>query len=360
MPFVHALLLPGPSAAVAAPAAGTGSLETIGTPWLWGLTIAAVVALFVFDFVATRNPHDVSMREAAGWSAFYVALPLLFGVYVLSEFGTTTGVEYYTGYIVEKSLSVDNLFVFILIMSAFAVPRHLQQRALLWGILGALVLRAVFIAIGAVAIAKLDFAFLVFGAILLVTAVHLLREELHGGKKEVHVSELRMVKLVRRFVPVTDDYQGTRFSVRRDGVLMLTPFALVVLVLLSTDVVFAVDSVPAVYGITGDPYLVFATNAFALLGLRALYFLLEGALSKLVHLSYGLSFILAFIGVKLLLHWGHGIWTWLPEIPTLLSLVVIVGALVVVTTTSLIAARRTPADDAGSDDEDRVRVDGRA
>ena len=142
---------------------------------------------------------------------------------------------------------------------------------------------------------------------------------------------------------MTDDYEGTRFSVRRDGVRMLTPFALVVLVLLSTDVVFAVDSVPAVYGITGDPYLVFATNAFALLGLRALYFLLEGALSKLVHLSYGLSFILAFIGVKLLLHWGHGIWTWLPEIPTLLSLVVIVGALVVVTITSLLASRRAEA-----------------
>ena len=147
-----------------APAAGTGSLETIGTPLLWGLTIAAVVALFVFDFVATRNPHDVSFKEAVGWSAFYVALPLLFGVYVLTQFGTQTGVEYYTGYIVEKSLSVDNLFVFILIMTAFAVPRHLQQRALLWGILGALVLRAVFIAVGAVAIARLDFAFLVFGA----------------------------------------------------------------------------------------------------------------------------------------------------------------------------------------------------
>ncbi len=338
------MMLPALSpAVVAAPAAGTGSLETIGTPWLWGLTIAAVVALFVFDFVATRNPHDVSMREAVGWSAFYIALPLAFGVYVLAQHGSQTGVEYYTGYIVEKSLSVDNLFVFILIMGAFAVPRHLQQRALLWGILGALVLRAVFIAVGAVAIAQLDFAFLVFGAVLIATAVHLLREQLHGGPKEVHVSELRVVKVVRRFVPVSEEYEGTRFSVRRDGVRMLTPFALVVLVLLSTDVVFAVDSVPAVYGITGDPYLVFATNAFALLGLRALYFLLEGALSKLVHLSYGLSFILAFIGVKLLLHWGHGIWAWVPEIPTLASLGVIVGALVVVTLTSLAAGRRAEA-----------------
>jgi len=340
---VHVLALP----ASAAPEAGTGTLETIGTPLLWGLTIAAIVMLFAFDFVATRKPHDVSMREAVGWSMFYVALPLLFGVFLLARFGTQTGVEYYTGYIVEKSLSVDNLFVFILIMGAFAVPRHLQQRALLWGILGALVLRGVFIAIGAVAIAQLDFAFLVFGAILIVTAVHLLREELKGEKKQIHVSELKVVRLVRRLTPVSDDYEGTRFSVRKDGRRFLTPFALVVIVLLFTDVVFAVDSVPAVYGITGDPYLVFATNAFALLGLRALYFLLEGALSKLVHLSYGLSFILAFIGVKLLLHWAHDIWTWVPEIPTLGSLFVIVGALVVVTLTSLAANRR--ADAGGTD-----------
>lgn len=319
---------------------GSGGLTTIGTPVLWGATIAVVIGLFVFDFIATRNPHDVSMKEAAGWSAFYIALPLLFGVFVLTQFGTQIGVEYYTGYIVEKSLSVDNLFVFILILSAFAVPRHLQQRALLWGILGALILRGVFIAIGAVAIAQLDFAFLIFGAILIFTAIHLLMEELKGEKKEIHVSELRVVKLVRKLTPVSDDYEGTKFRVTRDGVRYLTPFALVVIVLLFTDVVFAVDSVPAVYGITGDPYLVFATNAFALLGLRALYFLLEGALSKLVHLSYGLSFILAFIGVKLLLHWAHNVWAGVPEIPTLASLFVIIGALVVVTITSLLSNKR--------------------
>jgi tellurite resistance protein TerC len=336
---------------LAATGPGSGNLQTIGHPTLWIATIAAVAALFVFDFVATRKPHDVSMREAAGWSAFYIALPLLFGVYVLWRHGTQIGLEYYTGYIVEKSLSVDNLFVFILILSAFAVPRHLQQRALLWGILGALVLRGVFIAIGAVAIAQLSFAFVIFGLILIATAVHLLLEELKGGEKEIHVSELRVVRLVRRFTPVSDDYVGTRFQVRKDGIRYLTPFALVVIVLLFTDVVFAVDSVPAVYGITGDPYLVFATNAFALLGLRALYFLLEGALSKLVHLSYGLSFILAFIGVKLLLHWAHTVWEGVPEIPTLWSLVVIVGALAVVTVTSLLSNRRTQPADALVSDE---------
>ncbi len=321
-------------------APGSGELTTIGTPLLWAATLAVVAGLFVFDFIATRNPHDVSMKEAVGWSVFYIALPLLFGVFILTQFGTQIGVEYYTGYIVEKSLSVDNLFVFILIMGAFAVPRHLQQRALLWGILGALVLRGIFIAIGAVAIAQLDFAFLIFGAILIFTAIHLLMEELKGEKKEIHVSELRVVKLVRKVTPVSDDYEGTKFRVTRDGIKYLTPFALVVIVLLFTDVVFAVDSVPAVYGITGDPYLVFATNAFALLGLRALYFLLEGALSKLVHLSYGLSFILAFIGVKLLLHWAHNIWPGVPEIPTLASLFVIIGALAVVTVTSLMSNKR--------------------
>jgi tellurite resistance protein TerC len=292
------------------------------------------------------------MKEAAGWSAFYIALPLLFGVYVLLTHGTQIGLEYYTGYIVEKSLSVDNLFVFILILSAFAVPRHLQQRALLWGILGALVLRAVFIAVGAVAIAQLSFAFLIFGGILIATAVHLLLEELKGGEKEIHVSELRVVRAVRRFTPVSDDYEGTKFQVRRDGTRFLTPFALVVIVLLFTDVVFAVDSVPAVYGITGDPYLVFATNAFALLGLRALYFLLEGALAKLVHLSYGLAFILAFIGVKLLLHWAHeDISEAVPEIPTLWSLLVIVGALAVVTVTSVLSNRRARSADELVDDD---------
>ena len=162
------------------------------------------------------------------------------------------------------------------------------------------------------------------------------------GKKQIHVSELKIVRLVRRLTPVSADYEGTRFSVRKDGRRFLTPFALVVIVLLFTVVVFAVDSVPAVYGITGDPYLVFATDAFALLGLRALYFLLEGALPKLVHLSYGLSFILAFIGVKLLLHWAHDIWTWVPEIPTLGSLLVIVGGRTPVVTTCRRRRRGTP------------------
>jgi tellurite resistance protein TerC len=320
----------------------TPTLETIGTPSLWAVTLAAVVALLALDFVITRRPHAVSMREAVGWSVFYIALPLLFAVFVWLQYDSRRGIEYLTGYLVEKSLSVDNLFVFMLLLGAFAVPRELQQRVLLFGIIGALLLRGVFIALGAAALASLSWAFLLFGAILIATAVKVLRDQRSGHGNEVDIGSMRTVRLLRRFMPVTDDYHGTRAFVRlpeHGGRRAATPLALVVLAVLATDVVFAVDSVPAVYGITGDPYLVFVTNAFALLGLRALYFVLEGALSRLVHLGYGLAAILAFIGVKLVLHWAHGVWDVVPEIPTLASLGVIVGVLALVTATSLYASR---------------------
>ncbi|NBE83182.1 TerC/Alx family metal homeostasis membrane protein [Micromonospora rubida] len=316
-----------------------GELSSVGTPMLWAVTIVGVLALLVLDFLVTRKPHEVSIKEALGWSAFYIALPLAFGVWVWSRFGSQQGVEYLTGYLVEKSLSVDNLFVFMLLLAAFAVPAVLAQRVLLYGITGALVLRAVFIALGAAALQTLDFAFLIFAAILIVTAVKLLRDALSGHEQKVDINKMRSVRLLRRFMPVVDEYQGTRMTVRQNGRRALTPLALVVVAVFATDIVFAVDSVPAVYGITEDPYLVFATNAFALLGLRALYFVLHAALSRLVHLSYGLAFILAFIGVKLGLHWAHGIWPGVPQIPTLASLGVIIGVLVVVTLTSLRATR---------------------
>jgi TerC family integral membrane protein len=280
------------------------------------------------------------MKEALGWSAFYIALPLLFGVYIWMGFGSDRGLEYLTGYLVEKSLSVDNLFVFMLLLSAFAVPRALQQRVLLYGIVGALILRGIFIALGAAALARFDWMFLVFGLILLVTAVKILRDAIKGTDHAVDVDKLRSVRLMRKVFPVTGEYDGPHMLGRVDGRRALTPFALVVVAVLATDIVFAVDSVPAVYGITGDPFLVFATNAFALLGLRALYFVLEGALSKLVHLGYGLAVILAFIGAKLALHWAHMQWPSVPEVPTLLSLVVIVAVLAVTTVTSLMASNR--------------------
>jgi TerC family integral membrane protein len=322
-----------------------GALSSVGTPTLWAVTIAGVIALLVLDFIVTRKPHEVSIKEALGWSAFYIALPLAFGAWIWSRFGSAQGVEYLTGYLVEKSLSVDNLFVFMLLLAAFAVPKELAQRVLLYGIAGALVLRAVFIAVGAAALQTLDFAFLIFALILIVTAVKLLRDALTGHEQEVDINKMRSVRLLRKVMPVVEEYHGPRLTVRQHGRRALTPFALVVVAVLATDIVFAVDSVPAVYGITEDPYLVFATNAFALLGLRALYFVLHAALSRLVHLSYGLAAILAFIGVKLGLHWAHGIWPGVPEIPTLASLGVIVGVLVVVTLTSLRATRASGSGD---------------
>lgn len=327
------------SAASAAP-----GIESIADATLWWVTIAGVLALVALDFLLTRRPHEVSMKEAVGWSAFYIALPLAFGLWVWNQHGSQIGVEYYTGYLVEKSLSVDNLFIFILILTNFAVPRVLQQRVLLIGIVGALVMRGAFIAVGAALIARFSWMFLLFGAILLFTAWTVLRDA-RSGEHSVDVDELKIVRLARRLYPVTDDYRGTKMVVGERGRKALTPLALVVLAILGTDLIFAIDSVPAVYGITGDPYLVFVTNAFALLGLRALYFVLEGMIGKLRHLGYGLAAILAFISVKLILHWAHGVWESVPTIPTLASLGVIVGALTITTITSLMANRRDARDE---------------
>lgn len=292
---------------------------------VWLITIGAVIGLLVFDFLITRKPHEVSMREAVGWSLFYLAIPLGFGVWIWSAYGQQKGLEYYTGYLVEKSLSVDNLFVFIVLLAAFAVPPALRQRVLLIGIAGALVMRGFFIAVGAELIESVSWAFLLFGAVLLVTAVKVLRDARSGGHG-IDPENLRSVRLVRRFFP------------------RASTMTVVVAAILGTDLVFAIDSVPAVYGITGDPYLVFATNAFALLGLRALYFVLEGALAKLVHLGFGLAAILAFIGAKLVLHWAHGVWSGVPTVPTLASLGVILAILATVTVTSLVTTRRREAE----------------
>jgi TerC family integral membrane protein len=319
---------------------------TVGTPTLWAITLAAVLGLIAVDFLLTRRPHEVSLREASLWSAFYLALPLGFGGWVWWRYGSERGTEFLAGYLVEKSLSVDNLFVFMLLLSAFAVPAVLQQRVLLYGIAGALVLRGVFIALGAAALETFTATFLLFGLILAATAVKVFRDARGGHDQEVDVAKMRSVRLLRKVFPVTDDYAGPRLLVRRGARRALTPLAVVVVAVFATDVVFAVDSVPAVYGITDDPYLVFATNAFALLGLRALYFLLAGALTRLVHLGYGLAAILGIIGVKLVLHWAHTVWPAVPTVPTLLSLGLIVGILALVTASSLLATRdreRAPA-----------------
>ncbi|WP_250031353.1 TerC/Alx family metal homeostasis membrane protein [Paractinoplanes maris] len=318
-------------------------LETLASPLLWAISIAVLIGLLVADFVVTRKPHDVSMREAAGWSVFYLTLPAVFGLVLWWAYGSRPAIEFYTGFVVEKSLSVDNLFVFMLLLGAFAVPSALAQRVLLYGIAGALVLRGIFIALGAAVLQAGTWAFLLFGAILLLTAVKVLRDARSDDAHSVDIDQMRSVKVLRRFFPVTKEYHGSKMVIRQAGRRALTPLAVVVFAVFMTDIVFAVDSVPAVYGVTEDPYLVFATNAFALMGLRALYFVLRNVLDKLRHLDYGLAIILAFIGVKLVLHWAHGVWPSLPEVPTLASLGVIAVTLITVTITSMVANRRDAA-----------------
>jgi len=315
-------------------------LESVASPQLWAISIAVLLALLAADFVVTRRPHDVPMREAVGWSIFYLTLPAVFGLVLWWAYGSRPAIEFYTGFVVEKSLSVDNLFVFMLLLGAFAVPSALAQRVLLYGIAGALVLRGVFIAAGAAVLQAGTWAFLLFGAVLLLTAVKVMRDALAGQEQHVDINAMRSVRMLRRWMPVTSEYHGAKLTVREAGRRALTPMALVVVAVFMTDIVFAVDSVPAVYGVTDDPYIVFATNAFALLGLRALYFVLRNALQRLRHLNHGLAVILGFIGVKLVLHWAHTVWPAVPDIPTPLSLAFILITLGTVTATSLMSSKR--------------------
>ncbi len=283
---------------------------------LWAGTIAVLVALIVADFfIGGRKPHEVSVKEAGVWTAVWVALAALFGGFLWWHGGGKPAGEFFAGYITEKSLSVDNLFVFILIMGKFAVPRIYQQRVLMFGVIIALVLRAVFIAGGAALVSQFSWVFYFFGAFLVWTAWKLIKEA-RADEEEEEFEENRLLKSVQRRVPATGDYRGTKLLVRENGRRLVTPMLIVMLAIGTTDVLFALDSIPAIFGLTQDPYIVFTANAFALMGLRQLYFLIGGLLKKLVHLSYGLSVILGFIGVKLVLHALHESGVHVPEIST--------------------------------------------
>jgi tellurite resistance protein TerC len=307
---------------------------------VWVATVAGVLALLAFDLVvAGRRAHVVAFREAAAWSVLYIGLAVIFGVVFGFVAGWDYGTEYFAGYVVEKSLSVDNLFVFVIIMATFAVPAEHQQRVLTFGIIAALVLRAVFIALGATLLSLFSFMFLLFGLLLIGTAVQLFRHRY----EDPDVEDNALVRLARRRLPFTERYHGGRLVVREGGRRMLTPLFLVFLAIGSTDVLFALDSIPAVFGVTEEAYIVFMANAFALLGLRALYFLVSGLLDRLVYLSTGLSVILAFIGVKLVLHYLHLQNDAVPEISTGQSLVVIAVVLTVTTVASLLKSRRDPS-----------------
>lgn len=306
---------------------------------VWVATIGLVVALLALDLAAAAaRPHAVGFREAMAWSIFYIAVAIGFGIVFAGWAGGEYGAQYFAGYVVEKSLSVDNLFVFVVIMNTFAVPDEHQHKVLTFGILAALVMRAIFIAIGAALLHLFSFMFLVFGILLLWTAVQLFRHR----DENPEVENNRVVRLARRVLPIADHYVDGRLLARVEGRRVVTPLFLVLVAIGGTDLLFALDSIPAVFGVTQEPYLVFAANAFALLGLRALYFLVKGLLDRLVYLSTGLALILAFIGVKLVLHWGHTIDERIPGIPTGLSLTVILVTLLITTVASMIRVHRDP------------------
>jgi tellurite resistance protein TerC len=306
----------------------------------WALVVGAILALIVVDLLTvSRKPHDVMFKEAATWSIFYIGVAIAFGVWVWQTAGSQFGTEYFAAYLVEKSLSVDNLFVFIIILAQFAVPSIYHQRVLMFGVILALVLRAIFIAVGAAALAAFSFTFVIFGAILIWTGVGLFKH----WDEDPSPEDNKLVKIIRKRIAMTDEYDGSKIFTRQNGKRIATPMFLVMIAIASTDLLFALDSIPATFGVTQEPFLVFAANAFALLGLRALYFLLKGLLDKLVYLSLGLSVILMFIGVKLIMTYVHEIWYEVPKIPTLVSLAVIAIILIVSTVASLIKVKKDPS-----------------
>ncbi|NYJ08899.1 TerC family protein [Petropleomorpha daqingensis] len=319
--------------------------------WFEVATFVGLTVLLLADLaLVARRPHEPSAREAGLWVAFYVALALLFGLVLLAVAGGDYATQFYAGWLTEYSLSVDNLFVFVIIMSRFKVPRKLQPEALMVGIIIALVLRGIFILVGATVIAHFTWVFYLFGAFLVYTAITLVKG--HGEDEEYE--ENALIRRLRRVLPLTDEFSGSKLRIVRDGKKLWTPLLVVFLALGTTDLLFALDSIPAIFGLTREAFIVFTANVFALMGLRQLYFLLGGLLKRLVYLSYGLAVILAFIGVKLVLealhenslpfiNGGEPIEA-VPEIPIWLSLAVIVGVLAVATVASLMATRRQARD----------------
>jgi tellurite resistance protein TerC len=309
------------------------------TTLAWVPTLSAVIALLALDVVVSaRRSGAVGFREAVGWSLFYFGVAVGFGVVLGALAGWDLGTQYFAGYVVEKSLSIDNLFVFVIIMATFRVPAEHQPRALTIGITMALLLRAIFIAIGATLLDAFSFMFVIFGVILFATAVQLLRHRNEDPAIEDNV----LVKAVSRVLPVSDRYDRGRLVTRTAGRRVATPMLLVLVAIGTTDVLFALDSIPAVFGVTQHAYIVFCANAFALLGLRALFFLVSGLLDRLLYLSVGLSAILAFVGVKLVLHFLHLHLHGVPEISTGMSLAAIIIVLAITTVASLITASARP------------------
>ncbi len=323
--------------------------------WAWVAVLAVILAMLAVDLVAHRTAHVVSVREAAAWTGVWVSLGLAFGGVVWWAYGSQAGGEYFAGYLIEKSLAVDNVFVFALIFSYFAVPRQYQHRVLFYGVLGALVFRAVFIAGGAVLIEQFAWVLYLFGAFLVFTGWKMFTHR----NDEMDPSRNPVLRLVRKRVPSTDEYHGQKFWVKKAGRWVATPLFTVLVLVETTDIIFAVDSIPAIFAVTQEPFLVFTSNAFAILGLRAMYFLLAELIHRFVYLKAGLAAILVLVGVKMLL---LDVW----KVPIWLSLTGIATILAVAVGLSLLATRhrsgedRDPARDgmsigaAHSDDDDPV------
>jgi tellurite resistance protein TerC len=305
-----------------------------GNTWLWiGFNIF-VLAMLALDLgVFHRKAHSISIREALTWSGVWIALAMTFnaGIYFFS--GSEPALQFFTGYLIEKSLSVDNIFVFVLIFAAFSVPAAYQHRVLFWGVLGALIMRGTMITLGAVLLEAFHWIIYLFGAFLIFTGIRM--AFLHG-ESEVHPEHNPLLKLVRRIVPVTEGYERDRFIIRRAGKVLVTPLLLVLLVIETTDLIFALDSIPAIFAVTQDPFLVYTSNIFAILGLRSLYFVFAGALSKFYYLKPGLAVVLSFVGVKMVLADIY-------PIPTLLSLAVIALVLAVAIAASVVRVRHLRA-----------------
>lgn len=303
-------------------------IESVGTPALWIGFLVFVLGMLALDLgVFHRSAHEVRTKEALIWSVVWVSLALVFNAGLWWMFGEQRALEFLTGYVIEKSLAVDNIFVFIVIFAYFKVPTMYQHRVLFWGILGALVMRALFIGLGAVLLAKFHWVIYIFGGILVVTAIKMLMQK----EGEQDPGDNPAVKLFRRFVPMTQEYRGPAFWVRENGKWLATPLLLVLVVLEFTDLVFAVDSIPAIFAVTGDPFIVFTSNIFAILGLRAMFFLLAGVMGKFHYLKTGLAFVLGFVGFKMLLMDVY-------KIPILLSL----GIIAFILTTSIVVSLLRP------------------
>ena len=293
--------------------------------WLWLAVIGGILVMLAIDLVAHRKAHVISVKEAAAWSAVWVALGVGFGAWLWATYGAEIGQQYYAGYLIEKSLAVDNVFVWAIIFSFFAVPRELQHRVLFLGVLGALVFRGIFIAAGAVLIDQFSWILYLFAAFLLYTGYKMIRTR----NEHIDVENSKVLKTFRRVVPMTDAYHGQKFLIRRAGVIVATPLLAVLVLVEITDIIFAVDSIPAIFGVTSEPFIVFTANAFAILGLRAMYFLLADLIHRFTYLKLGLAFVLIWVGIKMLLLDVY-------KIPTSVSLAVVA----VIITVSIVASLR--------------------